>query len=69
MGQKKKEIRVVLHLPDSQYAIRQFEKKIIDFYVLQVERRLASLPKEKKLKVLDIMLSDYIKPSHITKQL
>jgi len=55
----KKEIKAVLHLPESENAIRQFEKKICDFYVAQVEQKLRPLPKERKLEVLDIMLSSY----------
>lgn len=61
MGQKKKEIKAVLHLPDNEYSKRRFEEKIFDFYTAQVEKRLSSLPKEKKLEVLDIMLSSYSK--------
>jgi len=59
VGRQKKEIRAVLVLPKSENALRQFEKKICDFYVTQVERRLQSLPKEKKLEVLDMILSSY----------
>ena len=61
MGRIKKEIKAVLHMPESEHAIRQFEKKICDFYVAQVEQKLHSLPKEKKLEVLDIILSSYSK--------
>ena len=59
MGQKKKEIKAILHLPDGEDAKRQFEKKISDFYIAQVEQRLRPLPKEKKLEVLNIMLANY----------
>jgi hypothetical protein len=59
VGQKRKEIKAVLHLPENEQAIRQFEKKICDFYAAQVEQRLHSLPKEKKLEVLKIMLSSF----------
>ena len=57
MGQKKKEIKAVLHLPENVNTIRRFEKKMCDFYAAQVEQRLQSLPKEKKLEVLDIMIA------------
>lgn len=61
VGRAKKEIKAVLHLPENEYAIRQFEKKICDFYATQVEQRLRFLQKEKKLEVLDIMISNYSK--------
>ena len=57
MRRQKKEIKAVLHLPKSDQAIRQFEKRMCDFYAAQVEKRLHSLPKEQKLEVLDAMLS------------
>jgi len=60
VGWTKKEIKAVLHLPESEHAINQFEKKICDFYVAQVEQKLHSLPKDKKLEVLDIIISSYI---------
>ena len=56
MSRKKKEITAVLHLPESEQAIRQFEKRICDFYVAQVEKRIRSLPKEQKLEVIDALL-------------
>ena len=61
MGQKKKEIKAILHLPESKPAIRRFEKTICDFYAAQVEQRLNPLPMERKLEVIDIMLSNYNK--------
>lgn len=67
MARIKKEIIAVLHLPESEHAIRRFEKKICDFYVVQVEQRLQSLPKEKKLEVLDAMLSSYNKQTNSVK--
>ena len=67
MGRIKKEIKAVLHLPESENAIRQFEQKICDFYVAQVEQKLRSLPKEKKLEVLDIILSSYSKQAQFVK--
>jgi len=57
MGRQKKEIKAVLVLPKSEKALRQFEKKICDFYAAQVEQRLQSLPKEKKLEVIDALLA------------
>ena len=57
MRRQKKEIKAVLHLPKSDQAIRQFEKRMCDFYAAQVEKKLHSLPKEQKLEVLDAMLS------------
>ena len=57
MRRQKKEIKAVLHLPKSGQAIRQFEKRMCDFYAALVEKRLHSLPKEQKLEVLDAMLS------------
>ena len=64
MRQGKKEIKAVLHLPKSEYAIRQFEERIADFYVKQVEQRIRFLPKEQKLTVLDILLASHNKPKH-----
>ncbi len=61
MGQKTKEIKVVLHLPDNEYAIQRFEKKICDFYASQVEQKLRSMPKERKLEIIDAILSHYAK--------
>ncbi len=52
MKQKRREIKAVLHMPDSENAIRQFEQRICDFYSAQVEHRLAAMTKEKKLEVL-----------------
>ena len=59
VGQKKKEIKVVLHLPENEQAIRRFEKKMCDFYANQVEKMLHSLPKEKKLETLQSMISSF----------
>jgi len=59
MGRQKKEIKVVLCLPKSEYALRQFEKRMCDFYATQVERRLQPLPKEKKLEVVDALLATF----------
>lgn len=56
VGKKKKEIRAVLHLPENENAMRQFEKKICDLYISLVEQKLHSLPKEKKLEVIDAIL-------------
>ena len=67
MGRIKKEIKAVLHLPESVHAISQFEKKICDFYIAQVEQKLLSLPKEKKLEVLDIIISSYCKQALLVK--
>ena len=58
MRRQKKEIKAVLHLPKSDQALRQFEKRMCDFYAAQVEKRLHSLPKEQKLEVLNAMLSN-----------
>ena len=55
----KKEVNVVLHLPKNEYAVRQFEKKICDFYVAQVEQKLASFPKKKKIEVINAILANY----------
>ena len=59
MGRSKKEIRAVLHLPDNEQALRQFEKKICDFYAAQVERKLHSLPKDKKIEIVDALIANY----------
>jgi len=56
MGRQKKEIKAVLVLPESDNALRQFDKRMCDFYATQVERRLQSLPKKKKLEVIDALL-------------
>ena len=68
MGRTKKEITAVLHLPESDRAIRQFEKKLCDFYAAQVERRLQSLPREKKLEVIDAIIasnSEQTRPAQV----
>ncbi len=57
MTQKKEGIKVALHMPENEHALRQFEKRICEFYSAQVERRLSALPKEKQLEVLDIIIS------------
>jgi len=57
MGRQKKEIKAVLCLPKSDHALRQFDKRMSDFYATQVERRLQSLPKAKKLEVIDALLA------------
>ncbi len=59
MGREKKEIKAVLHLPENERSIGRFEKKVCDFYVARVEQRLTSLPRAKKLEVLDIMLGSF----------
>ena len=59
MGRKTKEIKAVLHLPDNEHAIRQFEKKICNFYTKQVEQRLGPLPKERKLEALQALIKNY----------
>jgi hypothetical protein len=55
----KKEIKAVLHLPDNEQAIRQFEKKLCDFYASQIEKRISSFPKAKKIEVIDAIISHY----------
>lgn len=59
MGRARKEIKAVLHLPKNENALRQFEQRLCDFYITQVEKRLQSLPKEKRLEVLDAVISSY----------
>ena len=59
MGRAKKEIKAVLHLPKSENTLRQFEQRLCDFYITQVEKRLQSLPKEKRQEVLDAVISSY----------
>ena len=59
MGRQRKEIKAVIVPPKNKQAIRQFEKRMCDFYAAQVEKRLHSLPKEKKLEVLDSLISVY----------
>jgi len=56
MSRQKKEIKAILHLPKSEHAQRQFEKKMCDFYIAQVEKRIQSLPKQQKLEVVDALL-------------
>jgi hypothetical protein len=57
MGRQKKEIKAVIVPPKSKHGMRQFEKRISDFYAAQVEQRLRSLPKEQKLEVIDALLA------------
>ncbi len=59
MNQKRREIKAVLHMPDNENAIRRFEQRICNFYTTQVEHRLATMTKEKKIEVLDIMIAQY----------
>jgi hypothetical protein len=56
MGKQKKEIKAILHLPESKSALHNFEKRLSDFYAVQVEQRLRSLPKDEKLQVLETLL-------------
>ena len=56
MLRQKKEIKAVLVQPMSEHTLRLFEKKMCDFYVSQVEQSLQSMPKEKKLEVVDVLL-------------
>jgi len=57
MGRQRKEIKAVIVPPKCKQGMRQFEKKICDFYAAQVEQRLRSLPKEQKLEVIDALLA------------
>lgn len=61
MGQKYKEIKAVLYIPESESGKRCFEKKICDFYAAQVEKNLHSynLTKQQKLEVLQLLMDDY----------
>ena len=61
MRQRAKEIKAVLHLPESEHAIRRFEKKICDFYTNLIEQKLRSLPKENKLAIIDVMIEGFNK--------
>ena len=56
MRRQKKEIKAVLVQPKSEHTLLLFEKKMCDFYASQVEQRLQSLPKEKRLEVVDALL-------------
>jgi len=55
---RKKEIKAVLVLPNSERALKQFEKRLCDFYSSKVEQQLHSLPKKEKLEVLEMMISN-----------
>jgi len=57
MRRQRKEIKAVLVPPKSEQAKRRFEKRICDFYATQVEQILQSLPKEKKLEIIDALLA------------
>ena len=59
MGRGNKEIKAVLHLPDNERTIHRFEKKLCDFYTAQVEKELRHLSKEKKLEVLQELLTGF----------
>ena len=59
MGRKRKPITVVVHPPESERAMRRFEKTMCDFYIKQVEQRLRPLPKEYKLEALDTLISSF----------
>ena len=60
-GRKPKEIKAVLHLPDNEQVIQQFGKKMADFYAAQVEKRLQSMPKERKLEIVQGLMDNYKK--------
>jgi len=57
MSRHRKEIRAIVVPPKSECTKQQFQKKMCDFYISQVERRLQSLPKERKLEVIDALLA------------
>lgn len=59
VARKTNEIKAVMHLPESETAIRQFEKKICNFYAAQVEKKLCSLPKKEKLEVLQNLIENF----------
>ena len=59
MPRKKQEITAVLHLPKSKEAIRAFEKRLADFHVQQVQKKLMQLPMELRMPVLDKLLECY----------
>jgi predicted GIY-YIG superfamily endonuclease len=57
MQRRKKEIKAVIVPPKNEQTLRLFEKRMCDFYALQVEQRLRSLPKEQKLEIVDALLA------------
>ena len=57
MKRHKKEIKAVIVMPENKNTLRQFEKKLNDFYITQVEKRIQHLPKEQKLEVIDALLA------------
>jgi len=57
MKRHKKEIKAVIVMPENKNTLRQFEKKLNDFYIAQVEKRIQHLPKEQKLEVIDALLA------------
>ena len=57
MRRQNKEIKAVVMPPKNEQMLRLFEKRICDFYALQVEQRLRSLPKDQKLEVVDALMA------------
>jgi len=50
-----------MHLPESPKAIAEFESKICDFYVAQVEKQLnlLELKKEQKVEIIKGLANDF----------
>jgi len=50
-----------MHFPESPKAIAEFESKICDFYVAQVEKQLnlLDLKKEQKIEVINGLANDF----------
>jgi hypothetical protein len=61
MARKTQEITAVLHLPESEEALRRFEDTMCKFYTAQVEKRLQHLPKEQKLEFIGVLMENYRK--------
>lgn len=58
MASKRKVPRAILHLPENEQALRVFEKRIADFYVVQVEKKLTPLPKKGRLEILQALIDN-----------
>ncbi|GHU81383.1 hypothetical protein FACS1894191_8230 [Clostridia bacterium] len=59
------EIKVVLHLPETDIGVDIFRRKLCDFYSTQIEKRIHTYPleKEEKLEILRLFTEEISKHS------
>jgi hypothetical protein len=56
---KAKPIKAVLYLPENKYTVQKIEKKLCDFYIVQLEKNIHALPKTQKLDVVKNFIGHY----------